>query len=72
MSVKFMAVGATTPAITGILRTEFPMLEDSMDWALLLIGTVVGSIFGALGIRFAGPTNVVSTAVIGICKFIAK
>eukprot|EP01052_Picozoa_sp_SAG31_P028059 SAG31_NODE_2675_length_5267_cov_6.821594_4_plen_255_part_00 len=66
MSVGFMAIAASTPVITGYLRTEFPMMQGSMEWALLFISAATGAVFGALGIRFSGPTNIISTALIGM------
>ena len=41
------------------------MCWTAVEWVILGISSFTGILFGSLGIKFAGPTNIVSTALIG-------
>ena len=65
MTIGFIILGMTSNTFRGIISEKYPRVVPVMQWALMLVGLLIGAIVGAIAMRFETPVTMLATALLG-------
>lgn len=65
MTIGFIILGMSSSTFTGLLSERYPRVVPVMQWALVLIGLLMGTILGAIAMKFETAVTMIATALLG-------
>eukprot|EP01052_Picozoa_sp_SAG31_P054529 SAG31_NODE_14570_length_798_cov_69.650930_1_plen_78_part_00 len=68
MSVGFIVTAMLSPFIVGYIRSEVQFAIKLIDWVMLAVSVIIGSILGSLAVAHEGPVNIGSTVVVRLAQ----
>ena len=65
MTIGFIILGMSSSTFTGLIAQQYPRVIPVMQWALVLVGLVIGFILGVIAMKFETAVTMLATALLG-------
>lgn len=65
MTIGFIILGMSSNAFRALIAEQYPRVVPVMQWALVMVGLLLGTILGAITIRYEAPVTMIATALLG-------
>lgn len=65
MTIGFIILGMSSNTFRGLIAEKYPRVVPVMQWALMLLGLIIGIVLGQITMRFETAVTILATSLLG-------